>query len=77
MEIIKASGLKLLAHFVLPVNDWMDDYYLPLKKNIEKSKKENGNTKLMNAIRETEEEINLFENYSDQYGYVFYICKNQ
>jgi len=73
LEIIKNQGLEVINHFTLPEEAW-ENYYLPLKSNLEKIALKYG----QEADRLIEEqcfEIDLYNKYSKEYGYEFYIIK--
>ncbi len=75
-KILKASGFTELDHFTLPVSAWWDDYYLPLQKNLAVMLDTHaGNPEAMNVLLMTRREMQLFEKYSDHYGYVFYVMQ--
>ena len=70
----ESSGFKILGIHRLPSKAWWDNYYGPLreKMNAFRGSKE----PIMQAvIKDTEEEMNLFEKQGDQYGYSFYIME--
>jgi len=73
-EIINSSGFEVLGIHRLPSKAWWDNYYEPLRKNIESFK--NSDDDIMQlVISETEKEIKIFEEYEEFYGYSFYIMK--
>jgi len=69
-----SSGFEILGIHRLPSKAWWDNYYEPLRKNIEKFKKSNDRV-MQSVISETEEEMKFFEEYEKNYGYSFYIMK--
>jgi len=70
------SGFTCLEHFVLPESAWWDEYYNPTLANIERLTAEATEDKyLAVAIAEAQAEIDLYRNYSADYGYVFYLLK--
>ena len=72
--IINSSGFKVLGIHRLPSKAWWDNYYEPLRNNIELLKNSNDSV-MQSVISETEEEIKFFEEYDKFYGYSFYIMK--
>jgi SAM-dependent methyltransferase len=73
-DIINSSGFEVLGIYRLPSKAWWDNYYEPLRNNIESFK--NSDDDIMQAvISETEEEMKFFEEYEEFYGYSFYIMK--
>lgn len=73
LEIIKELGFEVINHFTLPVNAW-DNYYTPLKLNLSKIVEKYGQ-EADKIIKEQYLEIELFDKYSNEYGYEFYIIK--
>lgn len=78
IKIIEEAGLEYQGHFVIPENAWWDDYYTPLGERVKKFKVEyEGDQEIQNILNSTMEEINLYRDYSDCYGYVFYIMRKK
>jgi len=73
-DIISSSGFKVLGIHRLPSKAWWDNYYEPLRNNIESFKNSNDSI-MQSVIKETEEEMKLFEEYEKHYGYSFYVMK--
>ena len=68
------SGFEILGIHRLPSNAWWNNYYGPLRKNIESFKNSDDDI-MQSVISETEEEMKYFEEYGNFYGYSFYIMK--
>lgn len=69
------EGLELLDHFTLQVSDW-SEYYDPLRERIQSLKeKYKEREDWLLELEAHQREIDIFEKYSDFYGYVFYIIK--
>jgi len=73
-DIVNSSGFELLGIYRLPSKAWWDNYYGPLRNNIEYFKNSNDDI-MQSVIYETEEEMKFFEEYDEFYGYSFYIMK--
>ena len=73
-DIINSSGFKVLGIHRLPSMAWWENYYEPLRNNIESLKNSNDSV-MQSVISETEEEMKFFEEYDNFYGYSFYIMK--
>ncbi len=72
--LLKESPLKLLGDFVLPQSDWSDDYYKPMKHRLkELSPSYRGNKVAESVLKECEEEISFYEEFSTYYGYSFFV----
>lgn len=69
-------GYEVIDTFVLPEAGWWEDYYIPLEKKIAVLReKYKGNQDALDILQGTQTEIDLYRNYSDYYGYVFYILR--
>ena len=73
-DIINSSEFEVLGICRLPSKAWWDNYYEPLRNNIESFKNSNDDI-MQSVISETEEEMKFFEEYEEFYGYSFYIMK--
>jgi len=68
----KRSGFRVLSTHRLPSQAWWVNYYGPLRERMQQIEI---TPRLQFVIRETEEEIRLFETCSDAYGYTFYVLQ--
>lgn len=76
LTVINRSGFTTLSQLILPKTDWSTNYYAPLKGSIEKMKRKYPNNPDAEVvIQESEHEIQLFDNYSDYFSYVFFILQ--
>lgn len=64
------AGFRVLGTRRLPSVAWWDNYYGPLRQRMAEL---NDVPALQAAIRETREEMALFERFFDDYGYTFYV----
>jgi serine/threonine-protein kinase HipA len=77
-NIAAAEGLgyKCLAHFTIPTSCWWDEYYDPWLRRLDKLSKETvGDEFVHQAIGNATEEINLFRQFHQEYGYEFYLLQ--
>jgi SAM-dependent methyltransferase len=74
-DIINSSGFQVLGIYRLPSEAWWDNYYGPLRKNMESFKNSNDSV-MQSVITDTEVEMKFFEEYEKFYGYSFYVMKN-
>lgn len=73
-DIAAKSGYEVTATYVLPSDDWRDEYYTPLRAQC--AMHENGASDAMRtAIAAARREIEMYENYGDQYGYVGFVLR--
>jgi len=69
-----SSGFEVLGIHRLPSKAWWDNYYGPLREKMS-SLKHSKDSFMQSVIDETEEEMKLFEEYEQYYGYSFYIMR--
>lgn len=68
----KQSGFSVLSTHRLPSQAWWVNYYKPLRKRMQQIEI---TPIIQSVIDETEEEMRLFEQFSDFYGYTFYVLQ--
>jgi ubiquinone/menaquinone biosynthesis C-methylase UbiE len=77
LEKVERAGYKILNYFVLPEAAWMDEYYTPMETRLKDLRvKYVNNSEALGIIEESQREIDLYRNFSDCYGYVFYVMKS-
>lgn len=69
-----SSGFEILEIHRLPSKAWWDNYYGPLRENMESFRRSEDNV-MQFVIKEIEEEMKLFEEHEKHYGYSYYIMK--
>jgi cyclopropane fatty-acyl-phospholipid synthase-like methyltransferase len=69
-----SSGFEILGIHRLPSKVWWDNYYGPLRENMNSFRSSKDNI-MQTVIEETDEEMTLFEKHEMHYGYSFYIMK--
>ncbi len=75
IALAKEAGYEVSDSFPLPDEDWWSEYYTPLEARVRTLRGAGGvQPDLQAVIDETEREIDMFRRYSDNYGYVFYVC---
>ena len=77
-QVIEGCGYRYVDHFQLPDSAWWDDFYGPLEKVLKDSGGKYGDTpETLGTIQSLEKEIYMFRNYSEYYGYFFFILENK
>ncbi|MCU0547160.1 MAG: class I SAM-dependent methyltransferase [Oscillatoriaceae cyanobacterium Prado104] len=66
------SGFSVLSTHRLPSQAWWVNYYEPLRERMQQIEI---TPSIQSVIRETEEEMRVFEKFSDSYGYTFYVLQ--
>jgi ubiquinone/menaquinone biosynthesis C-methylase UbiE len=75
-QIVAEAGYVSMDGFVLPVQDWWNNYYGPSERRVEELReKYAGDSEILATLDETSREHDLFRAYHDAYGYVFYIMR--
>ena len=73
---IRASGFQLVDHFVLPDSSWTELYYDPLAEKLEYFQDAwSGLEEAQPVLEEARNELAIFRQYSEFYGYAFFVCQ--
>ena len=76
IKILENAGYKVLGHFMLPENCWIDNYYEPLLKSHPHFIKRFGHYDTAHKIVATDlQEVEFYQKYKDYYSYGFYIAQ--
>lgn len=75
-ELISAAGFALAGDFNLPDNAWRDEYYDYIEQRLPQVKElYKGNEEAQAVIEAEELEIKLHKEYSEYFGYTFFIMR--
>ena len=73
---LEQNGYAPIGYFPLPEYCWRQEYYEPLKAQFPDFLKRNANSEAAKALVDTElQEMALYEQYSQYYGYGVYIAR--
>jgi len=76
IDLIQNERFHLVSNFTLPESSWLDNFYLPMEKELTRlNKKYKGNEIALGIFEEMKKEINLYKKFSDFYGYEFFIMQ--
>lgn len=76
ISVLEEAGYKVLGHFILPDNCWLDNYYYPLLDSHKDFLKKFGNDETARMIVARDiQEADLYKKYKDYYSYGFYIAQ--
>ena len=76
LDFVRAAGYREIAHFVLPPSSWWDHYYTPQEARVAMLRtKYQDDAEAIQLLDVTQKEIDLYREYSDWYGYVFYVMQ--
>ncbi len=70
--LAEVAGYEVIGTMILPLDDWRDNYYGPMREAIADARHRHG---LQPAYDEMDDEITVFEKSAGDYSYVFYILK--
>ncbi|MCC7576447.1 MAG: methyltransferase domain-containing protein [Methanomethylovorans sp.] len=75
-KIIEAAGYKIIDKFRLPASAWWDDFYVHFEKRLDEIEgKFKDDTEAKSIIAFSRKEIEIFQKYKDEYGYVFFVLQ--
>jgi len=76
IELIRSAGFHLISNFTLPESAWLDNYYLPIEKELPRlNNKYQGNEVALGVFEAFRNEIDFYKQYSKSYGYEFFIMQ--
>ncbi|MHC4110865.1 MAG: class I SAM-dependent methyltransferase [Planctomycetota bacterium] len=76
IELIRKEGFTLITNFTLPESAWLDNYYLPIEKELPRlNKKYQGNETALGVFEGFRNEIDIYRKYSEFYGYEFFVMQ--
>lgn len=76
ISLLQNEGFDVLSHFTLPKSSWIHSFYSPMEKRIRELKKKYQDNKIaIQVFEESEKEIIIYNEYSDYYGYEFFIAQ--
>ena len=76
IEIIQNARYRLISNFTLPESSWLNSFYLPMEKELDRlNDKYQGNEIALGIFEEMRNEIDLYKKYSGCYGYEFFVMQ--
>jgi SAM-dependent methyltransferase len=70
---VRMSGFEPIGHFVLPFQDW-ENYYRPLQEQLAVFRSDKSDNAEAQALADSmQQEIDIWKECGDSYGYVFYL----
>lgn len=72
---IESAGYRLLDEFVVPDNEWWDDYYTLVEARLEVLRGERDDAPWQAVIAAHDEELSVVREGLHSFGYVFYIME--
>ncbi|MCK4947933.1 MAG: class I SAM-dependent methyltransferase [Candidatus Aureabacteria bacterium] len=78
IDLIRNEGFHLLSNFTLPESSWLDNYYLPMEKELPRLIKKYQNNQVALGIFEFfQNEVDSYKKYSKYYGYEFFVMQKK
>jgi SAM-dependent methyltransferase len=75
---VERASYRTLGHFTLPDSSWWDNYFNPLKERIAMLReKYPQDPEAQSVLDEQDLEMELFQKYSDCFGYEFYVMQKE
>ena len=76
IKILEDEGYRVLGHFILPDDCWLDNYYYPLLESHKNFLRQFGHLEAARQIVETDkQEVDFYMKYKNYYSYGFYIAQ--
>jgi len=76
IETIKKERFNLISNFTLPESAWLNNYYLPIEKELPRlNKKYQGNEVALAVFEGFRNEVDFYRKYSKFYGYEFFVMQ--
>ncbi|GAG91278.1 unnamed protein product [marine sediment metagenome] len=76
IEVIQKEGFNLISNFTLPESAWLNNYYLPIERELPLlNKKYKGNEIALGVFEGFRNEVNFYNKYSEFYGYEFFVMQ--
>ncbi len=77
IALIDAAGYRRIGYFTLPEDAWWDDYYRPLEARLaEMRSRYADDPEALEVIDADQYEIDLYREFSDWYGEVFFVMQH-
>lgn len=76
LQIIKETGYQEIGHFTLPEQAWWN-YYDPVARRVIRLKeKYAGDAEAIEELKAHDLEVEMYRQYHEYYGYVFFVMRN-
>ncbi len=72
---VAEAGYSLLGSFVLPEQEWWDDYYTPLEARLRALRTERDDQAWVAALDTHQNELDIVRDCAGSFGYVFYVMQ--
>lgn len=77
IDLIESENYRLRSHFTLPTSSWLEHFYYPMESVLTDLKNQyKGNDVALGVFSEMAKEIRLYKQYSDCFGYEFFVMQS-
>lgn len=77
-RIAESAGYVVVEAWPLPSSSWSDEYYSPLIDLMNVLQRKSGvDADVLSGINATRREIDIFQRYSDHFGYAFFVMRKE
>lgn len=74
LRTIGAAGYRVLGHFSLPEEDWLEEYYAPLERRLESLRRDHGDDpELLEVIEASFHEMDVYRRHPGVWGYEMFV----
>ena len=78
LATIKECGYEMLGHYPMPESSWLQTYYMPLEARLQAMRDEYAaDAEKLEVIESVQLEIDIYRQYSDYYGYEFFVMRRR
>ena len=78
VEIIEKEGFNLISNFTLSESAWLDNYYIPIEKELPRlNEKYQGNEIALTVFESFKHEVDFYRKYSKFYGYELFVMQKR
>jgi SAM-dependent methyltransferase len=76
IEIVRKDNFNLISNFTLPKSAWLNNYYLPMERELPRlNEKYQGNEVALAVFESFKNEAEFYRRFSTFYGYEFFIMQ--
>ena len=72
---VAEAGYSLLGSFVLPEQEWWDDYYTPFEERLRALRLQRDDDAWVAALDDHQNEVDIVRDCGGSFGYVFYVMQ--
>ncbi len=75
---LTTGGYRVLGDFVLPREDWLEEYYAPLQRRLDRLREQHaGDPDALAELAEHQREIDVCRAHGEDYSYLFVVARRE